>query len=44
MREAAREIELLLKVGRFDMDNGAGMTMIHTYIIVQEIDLGGEGL
>ena len=34
-------MEVLLEVGRFDMDGGVELTMIHTYIDVQKCDFGG---
>ena len=41
---AARKIEVLLEVGRFDMDGGVELTMIHTYMNVQKCDFGGGGV
>ena len=37
-------MEVLLEVGRFDMDGGVELTMIHAYIDVQKCDFGGEGV
>ena len=37
---AAGEMEVLLEVGRSDMDGGVELTMIHTYIDVQKCDCG----
>ena len=41
---AAGKMEVLLEVGRFDMDGGVELTMIHTYIDVQKCDFGGGGV
>ena len=41
---SAGEMEVLLEVGRFDMDGGVELTMIHTYIDVQKCDFGGGGV
>ena len=41
---AAAKMEVLLEVGRFDMDRGVELTMIHTYINVQKCDFGGGGV
>ena len=41
---AAGEMGVLLEVGRFDMDGGLELTMIHTYIDVQKCDFGGGGM
>ena len=41
---AAEKTEVLLEVGRFDMDGGMELTMIHTYIDVQKCDFGGGGV
>ena len=37
-------MEVLLKVGGFDMDGGMELTMIHTYIDIQKSDFGGGGV
>ena len=36
-------MEILLEVGRFDMDGGVELTMIHTYIDFQKCDFRGGG-
>ena len=36
--------EVLLEVGRFHMDGGVELTMIHTYINVQKCDFGRGGV
>ena len=41
---AAGETELLLEVGRFDMDGGVEMTLIQTHIDFQKRDFGGGGV
>ena len=41
---AAGKMEVLLEVGRFDMDGGMEQTMIHMYIDVQKCDFGGVGV
>ena len=33
-----------MEVGRFDMDGGLELTMIHAYIDVQKCDFGGPGV
>jgi hypothetical protein len=35
------EMEVLLKVGRFNMDRSVQMTMIQAHINVQKCDFGG---
>ena len=37
-------MEVLLEVGRFDMDGGLELTMIHMYIDVQKCEFGGGGV
>ena len=37
-------MEVLLEVGRSDMDGGVELTMIHTYINVQKCDFGRGGV
>ena len=37
-------MEVLLEVGRFDIDGGVELTMIHTYIDIQKCDFGGGGV
>jgi hypothetical protein len=41
---AAGEMEVLLEVGRFDMDGGMELTMTHTDIHVQKCDFRGGGV
>ena len=41
---AAGKMEVLLEVGRFKMDEGVELTMIHTYINIQKCDFGGGGV
>ena len=41
---AAGKMEVLLEVGRFDMDGGVELTMIHTYIDIQKCDFGRGGV
>ena len=41
---AAGEMEVLFEVGRFDMDRGVELTMIHAYIDVQKCDFEGGGV
>ena len=37
-------MEVLLKVGGFDMDDGVELTLIQAYINVQKYNFGGEGV
>ena len=37
-------MEVLLEVGRFDIDGGVELTMIHTYFDIQKCDFGGGGV
>ena len=39
---ATGKMEVLLEVGRFYIDKGVELTMIHTYIDVQKCDFGGD--
>ena len=41
---AAGKMEILLEVGRLDMDGGVELTMIHMHIDVQKCDFGGGGV
>ena len=38
---AAGKMEVLLEVGRFDMDGDVELTMIHTYIVTADMVGGG---
>ena len=40
---AAREMEVLLEVGGFDMDGGVKMTLTQAHIDVQKCDFGEGG-
>ena len=44
MRGGSWKNRVLLEVGRFDMDGGVELTMIHTYIDIQKCDFGGGGV
>ena len=37
-------MEVLLEVGRFEMDGGVELTMIHMHIDIQKCDFGGGGV
>jgi hypothetical protein len=37
-------MEVLVEVGRFEMDGGMKLTMIHMYIDVQKCDFGRGGV
>ena len=41
---ATMVVEILLEVGRFDMDGSMELTVINVHIDVQESDLGGGGV
>ena len=41
---AAGEMKVLMEVGKFDMDGGVDLAMIHVYIDIQKCDFVGGGV